>query len=138
MWTFFWGVNSIINRENKFFVISPILKIFWLEGIFQNLFILMYFAHKMWYSSITLKDSILNRSICIWSSLLFLWRLSLTVTVFFFLLIRFFGGFSRTAFFWCFFFINDAFGFIFFFGVFSSRLSFFSTTAYEKNILQNV
>ena len=51
LWTFLFGVNFIINRENKFFDISPILQIFWLEDIFQNLFISMnrmYFAHKIW------------------------------------------------------------------------------------------
>ena len=127
LWTFFFGDSSIINREKQYFLISPILEIFWLDNIFQNSLISMtrmYFAHKIWLHYSESKTQYL----IIETSLLFLDVFRLTA--FFFLLTRFFGAFRRSGFFWVFFCGNESFAFIFFFGgVLSRRLSFFSTAA---------
>ena len=78
----------------------------------------MYFAHKIWLHHSESKTQYL----IIETSLLFLDVFRLIA--FFFLLTRFFGAFRRSGFFWGFFFGNDGFAFIFFFGdILSRRLS---------------
>ena len=153
LWTFFFffGDSSIINRENQYFLISPILEIFWLDNIFQNPLISMkrmYFAHKIWLHHSESKTQYL----IIETSLLFLDCFRLTA--FFFLLTRFFDAFRCSGFFWSFFFNNDGFAFIFVFGgILRRRLSSFRLAHvfdhifwllnddkkyWIKNIVQNV
>ena len=47
LWTFFWGDSSIINRENQYFLISPILQKFRIRR-FEQYFLSSFDYQRIW------------------------------------------------------------------------------------------